>query len=733
MKEYLAYKIINSMIINIFKTNITLVLCFLLMNIHLYAQTEYEESSPRLINGVPVPSDYPAFIPTITSDSVGPGYLMLINASSPQSYIHILKSDGTPVFYRKNNMKYGGVKVLPNGNLSFFSDINRFCLLDLDYDTVAFIGSEGIGACDGHEICYLGNDRYLVIDANNITVDLSDEIAGGNESATIRCNIIQEVDAEGNVYWEWNACDHYTVYDLIYEELTSASFDMPHINSIALDYDDNILISGKHTSECAKIDKETGEFIWRLGGENSTLSLINDTISISCQHYFRPVKDKPNYYTIFDNGNDRKSTRVVEYKIDTEANTAEKIWEYWHDPKLWAWWMGSAQRLENGNTVIGWAVDGLPAVTEIDSNGNVLYEGDFEENSHVYRVHRCEWDGKKDQPELIIEPYPDNVHLIYNQFGDTTVKTYYVYGGTSTTPTTLIATTTEPWCTLANLETRTDYYFRVRTKDSDGNLSPYSNTEKVFVNYHTPNENIIENGEFTADMSDWNLELADETVATMQSSNSTAKISISSAGSDYDDVTLVQPNIPLVEGKTYIFEFKAKASSTRIFESKIVRATDPYTNYGEIGDQYVGSSWKEFSFEFVMEERSDLNAEVLFGVGAATGDFYIDNASLIMYDTNYSSLNPETYNRTGNFLNADIFPNPVINYVSIHFESNSQQNITLEIINPSGSAMYKNESFSVYPGESEITINTQGYPKGIYLLRYYSHDNNTHTLKFVKQ
>jgi len=49
------------------------------------------------------------------------------------------------------------------------------------------------------------------------------------------------------------------------------------------------------------------------------------------------------------------------------------------------------------------------------------------------------WRGVAIQPYLILEPYPDNLTLIFNQFGDTNVAYYRIYGGTSPHPTTLLA------------------------------------------------------------------------------------------------------------------------------------------------------------------------------------------------------------------------------------------------------------------------------------------------------
>ena len=49
----------------------------------------------------------------------------------------------------------------------------------------------------------------------------------------------------------------------------STPYDYFHINSVNLDTDGNLLISGRRTSTVYKVDRQTGNVIWRLGGKES--------------------------------------------------------------------------------------------------------------------------------------------------------------------------------------------------------------------------------------------------------------------------------------------------------------------------------------------------------------------------------------------------------------------------------------------------------------------------------
>src|SRR5215210_1358962 len=76
-------------------------------------------------------------------------------------------------------------------------------------------------------------------------------------------------------------------------------FDYFHINSIDVDHDDNLLISARETSTIYKVDRKTGEVVWRLGGKKSDFEIGPGT-RFAYQHDARRQRDGT--ITIFDNG-----------------------------------------------------------------------------------------------------------------------------------------------------------------------------------------------------------------------------------------------------------------------------------------------------------------------------------------------------------------------------------------------------------------------------------------------
>ena len=129
---------------------------------------------------------------------------------------------------------------------------------------------------------------------------MSQYINGANPNATVIGNSVVEMDANDNPVFIWRSWDHFNILDAIHENLYGSLVDYVHMNAIAIDHDGHILISSRHLDEITKINRQTGEIIWRLGGRHDYFTWINDDERISHQHDIRVL---PNgNYTVFDNG-----------------------------------------------------------------------------------------------------------------------------------------------------------------------------------------------------------------------------------------------------------------------------------------------------------------------------------------------------------------------------------------------------------------------------------------------
>ena len=95
---------------------------------------------------------------------------------------------------------------------------------------------------------------------------------------------------------------------------------------------------------------------------------------------------------LFDNGNYRQTpySGLVEYTLDEDAKTVRLAWTYRHTPDVFTVAMGSVERLENGNTLIGWG-SASPAATEVRPDGSVAFELQLPDSIVSYRAFRMPW------------------------------------------------------------------------------------------------------------------------------------------------------------------------------------------------------------------------------------------------------------------------------------------------------------------------------------------------------
>ena len=343
-----------------------------------------------------LPLDFP-YVKVLADDNPAPGRIFVSDASFNSShpttpYLLILDDSGFPIFYRRMFSPIFDFKVQPNGNLTYFdSGVNTH--YELDSSTYAVVDSFRCGngyLTDLHEFRMLPNGHALLLSYDPEQKDMSTVVAGGMKSATVIGLIIQEIDVSKNVVWQWRSWDHFQITDATHEKLTASVIDYVHGNAVDIDPDGNLLLSSRHMDEITKIDRQTGDVIWRLGGKNNQFTFVNDSIKFSHQHAIRRLSNGD--ITLFDNGNFHSPpfSRAAEYRLDEQNKTASLVWEFRHHPPVFGPFMGYVQLLPNGDRLIGWGGTN-PTVTEVHPDGSVAYELTFDNGVLSYRAYRFPW------------------------------------------------------------------------------------------------------------------------------------------------------------------------------------------------------------------------------------------------------------------------------------------------------------------------------------------------------
>lgn len=359
------------------------------------------------ISSSSLPEDFPK-LALLTKDNPAPGDIYLANyqfvTAQNSTYMMILDNNANPIFYRSTTPHFAmDFTPQPNGCYTYFDErLSEFFAMDSNFVVIDSFKAENGYQTDGHEFRFLPNGNYVMLALSVEEIDMRNFVTYGDSNATLLSSIIQEFDRDKNLVFEWRTTDHFKITDATYEFLGFSLIDFVHSNSIEFDRDGSFLLSSRNMDEITKIDRETGDIVWRWGGNNNEFQILNDSVRFSHQHSVRRL---PNGNIImFDNGNFHLTrdpfSRAVEYSLDEVHKTATRVWEFRHSPDLYSASMGSVQRLDNGNTLIGWgACDGV-AVSEIRPDGSTALEIGMKEGNYSYRAYKF----TKEQTKVNVRP-----------------------------------------------------------------------------------------------------------------------------------------------------------------------------------------------------------------------------------------------------------------------------------------------------------------------------------------
>jgi hypothetical protein len=697
-----------------------------------FAETDLHQ--PMIMaNGVSVASDFP-HIDVSTRNDPAEGYLFLNNWRDEGPYDIIFDDRGYPVWYMRTAFgdRRRDFTVQKNGVITMLCRVGPYHFLGYDenFNEVAqYSAVDGYGT-DEHELQVLADGSYYLIGIRYSTVDMSQYVSGGQKTAQVGESIIQGFSPDHKKIFQWSPWDHFRIQDVQLEDLKGGSIRFPHMNAIDIDSDGQLLLSSRHLSEITKINKSTGEIIWRLGGANNQFKFVGDPLNgFTNQHDIRALGN--DHYTLFDNGNLHQPpvSRAVEYVLDMQKMTATLVWEYRNPAgSNYSYYMGNAQRLANGNTLINWAIGDRPKATEVRPDCSKAYEMNFTEEYHSYRVFRFPWHGVVSRPYLIIEPYLNQLVLIFNKFGDKDVAYYRIYADTKSNPTKLIDTSKTTLKFISNLTNGQRYYFRVSAVSTSGVESPYSNTESSIINFIPAGENLVRNGDFVQGNANWSWTLQGSGAGSWQPANGTLKIIVTNPGSNYYDVQFRQNGIPLTRGQHYLFEFDAWADQPRIIEAKVGQDNDPYTNYSKIGLSVIPAQKKHFSYGFLMEDASDGNARVVFNCGKSTIPVYFDNIS-VKQEVN-SAVEQEKATIPAAFALTN-YPNPFRDRTVIEFELVQDANVELAIYDCLGRLVRTLKPGFLAAGRHSVPFLAKDLNSGVYFYKARSSGGATRTGKMI--
>lgn len=360
-----------------------------------------------------------------------PGYYFLTSSEGGGSAM-VLDSCGNVVLFSKDRL-YANFSIQPGGLISF-SDEKKIFLADSSFTVVDSVACHHTYETNRHDFQLLPDGQYLLLGSDTIRMDLSDYVFKTGERGTpqtkVLSGVVQLLDAEKNLLFEWNAKDHFRFADAdtFFIHYTDSWIDWTHFNSVEMDTDGNIIISVRHFNEIVKVNRKDGSVMWRLGGKRNEFKTEGWTVPFYGQHDVRRISN--GHLTFLDNGVNTIShrPRAMEFELDEDGKTARLVWSCTYDSAENSSGAGNVQRLDNGSTLVDWGRTTKPVgFTIIDTSCHIQYVLPGIRSYRVKYIKELPW--KVVRPQIVC----------FDSLGTKYLKTAahyssYMWSDSSTTP-----------------------------------------------------------------------------------------------------------------------------------------------------------------------------------------------------------------------------------------------------------------------------------------------------------
>jgi len=358
-----------------------------------------------------ITSEFPTIEVLQKKDSVDKGFILLAPRVTENditySYLLIIDNYGVPRFREKIEGRIADFKRHVDGRYSYamrtgkntfnFWD-NDIVILNSSLEEENRINTIGLSHTDNHDFLITMDGTFLLMSYDSSYRDLSAFGLSSNELT--RDSVIQEISSDGNLLFEWNSWDHMDINDCTQHRFPD---DYAHINSIQEYSDGDIVASFRGCSQILKINRSTGNVVWKLGGSNPDYEITGDAYEEFCGQHTASLFGNRIY--IFDNGGhclgEREAqygnfTRAVEYELDNTSNQAVFVRDYSLNGSYTEYTSsgGSLDITNNGNWLINWGRGPDASISEINEFGEIALEIKVTKDSEIARTYRAYREGE---------------------------------------------------------------------------------------------------------------------------------------------------------------------------------------------------------------------------------------------------------------------------------------------------------------------------------------------------
>ncbi len=345
------------------------------------------------------PADFPKVYLNKNAENKG-SYFIGINQSA-SDYLTIITEQGIPQYYNRTSARLYDFKIQESGMLTYYdSDKGIFYGMDSLYQIVDSFYCKNGYSTNFHELQVLPNGHAFLLSFDPQAVNMDTVKKGGDTAAVVFGCVIQEINEDKVVVWQWRSWDHYKITDAdsSFVDFFQHTVEYCHINSIDVIDENKIIFSAKNLNEITEVNRNTGNIIWRLGGYNDEFSIIGSNSEFKQQHDARLVDD--NKLSVFDNRkfDTNQNTRALIFNLNEENKSINLIKSISHSPEVRSKNMGNIQTSSSGNYIIGWGNTGRKSfyMSEVDNDGNTINNDSLISSSFIYsyRAFKFPWKTK---------------------------------------------------------------------------------------------------------------------------------------------------------------------------------------------------------------------------------------------------------------------------------------------------------------------------------------------------
>jgi hypothetical protein len=376
----------------------------------------------------PAPGSTPRFILLAPMNAVP--------ASDPQQGLMMLDRQGRLVWFAPSGdprfnlgvQSYAGKPVLTwwQGSVSNAHGNGVAEVGDDAYHPIQAIRAGHGLQTDLHDLQLTARGTALITAYETTTTDLSS--VGGSSKGQVFIGHVQEVDlTTGRVLLDWNSLDHVGIGESLQPAPHAGQgYDYFHLNSVAEMDDGHLLISARNTCTLYKVDRSTGQILWRLGGARSDFS-VSSAARFWWQHDARPHGSS--VISVFDNAGPDKAKQSRGLVLSIKHKRVELTRAFLHPAGFIAGTLGNVQLLRDGGAFVGWGSQSY--FSQYAPDGTLILDGQLPVGVRSYRAYLADWTGRPaDGPRVVAQANPAGgfaIHASWN--GATEVARWTVLAG----------------------------------------------------------------------------------------------------------------------------------------------------------------------------------------------------------------------------------------------------------------------------------------------------------------